>query len=247
MPRYFLIRLCCFFLGGGAALATNFDTANEQFKAADFTAAVSSYEKALSEAGPNAATYYNLGNAHLSLKQYGPAILAYERARLLNPRASDCRANLSLARKDAGVYEDSGRHAWVEAALTFMSLREWSLLLVGAAAVLGLLFFCNGLIRVRRTWLFSLSILSSLLILVAASVLWIRRGESLQGVIIASEARILLSPFEKAETLASPSPGRMVRIGQKKGDFYYVEVPGVSSGGWVASREVAPIIPANVQ
>jgi hypothetical protein len=243
MPRYFVTRFCCFLLGMGSAMAASFEKANEQFRAEDFTGAASTYEKVLTETGPNASTYYNLGNAYQSLKQYGPAILAYERARLLKPRDPDLRANLALARKDSGLHEESGRPAWVENVLTYLSRRECSWLLVGAACTLGLLMFLDGLVRLPKPWLLFVSLLSSLFILGAASLLWVRRGESQLGVIVAPEAHIRLSPFEKAESVASPSPGRMVRLGARNGDFYYVEVPGANLNGWVASRDVAPLIP----
>ena len=42
----------------------------------------------LAQEGPSAAAYYNLGNARQRLGNIGPAILAYERARLLTPAGS---------------------------------------------------------------------------------------------------------------------------------------------------------------
>ena len=93
--------------------------ANQRFKAGDFAGAAAAYEKILSAEGPRASVYYNLGNAYQNLKQYGPAILAYERARLLTPRDPDLLANLALARKAAAAFEETGRDPRLDAALEF--------------------------------------------------------------------------------------------------------------------------------
>ena len=94
MNKNLLLGLLCLFLGSSSAFATPFDQANGQFKAGDYAGAAAAYEQVLAADGPRAAVFYNLGNSYQQLKQYGPAILAYERARLLTPRDPDLLANL---------------------------------------------------------------------------------------------------------------------------------------------------------
>ncbi|MEK7243343.1 MAG: tetratricopeptide repeat protein [Thermodesulfobacteriota bacterium] len=47
---------------------------------------------------PEAVFFYNLGNSYFKTKKIGLAILAYERARLLEPRNSDILYNLNYAK-----------------------------------------------------------------------------------------------------------------------------------------------------
>lgn len=244
MHRKFLVSLLCFFLGANAVFATPFDDANQQFKAGDFAGAAAAYEKILAVEGPRAAVFYNLGNSYQSLKQYGPAILAYERARLLTPRDPDLLANLTLARKAATAFEENGRNPSLEAALVYLSRNEWSWLVAGAALFLGSLAVVSGAVklpkRMRVTTVVSASI-AGLVMVAGASVLYLRRGEGSRGIVLSENATVRLSPFENADALGTPGIGRTVHLGATHGDFHFAEVAGTNLKGWIATKDVSAI------
>jgi tetratricopeptide (TPR) repeat protein len=242
--------LCGLVLGCATARAEPtepFTAANQQFQSGDYAGAAASYEKILTDAGPRAAVFYNLGNSYQRLGKHGPAILSYERARLLNPRDPDLLANLARARKAAAAFEENVRQARVEAALNYLSPNEWSWLVAGSALVLGGLALLAGVAglpqRGLRQTVVATAVLACLAMALGASVLYLRRGEANRGIVLSDAATVRLSPFEKAESLGTPGPGRIVQMGGKQGDFYYIEVPGVNLRGWLASRDVAAIIP----
>lgn len=251
MKRFFIICLACLCGAAASALADGrgtFDRANAMFEAGDFAGAVAAYEKILVEHGPRASVYYNLGNSHLRMGDYGPAILAYERAKLLAPRDPDLRSNLALARKTAAAFEEGfGLHPRVAAALHFLSRNEWSWLVVGGAFLLGGLGLLGGAARVRRGWVTRVMYISAalaILVILAGSVaLYLRRDEAARGVILTADAVLRLSPFETAESVATPGPGRTVRLGEKSGDFRFIEIPGTTLQGWLADKDVAAVIP----
>lgn len=127
MNPHQLIRLFCLWLGTTilcAAANTTFERANQRFDHGDFAGAAAAYQQLLTEYGPRAAVFYNLGNCYQRLGQYGPAILAYERARLLTPRDPDLLANLALARKAATAFEEPGSHPRLDTALNYLSRNE---------------------------------------------------------------------------------------------------------------------------
>lgn len=246
MNRLFSICLMCLLLGTGSVFATAFDDANQRFKSGDFTGAAAAYEKILTAEGPRASVYYNLGNSYQSLKQYGPAILAYERARLLAPRDPDLIANLALARKAATVFEETGMNPKLEAVLDYPSRDEWSWLVGGSALFLGGLALAFGAVRLpgRFRGFAMVSAGTAVLAIIAGSTaLYLRRGESGRGIVLSENATVRLSPFEKAESLGTPGPGKSVRLGAKNGDFQYVEVPGANLHGWLAGKDVAAVVP----
>lgn len=251
MKRVFII--CLAWMCGVAAPAFaddrgEFDRANALFEAGDFTSAATAYEGILAESGPRASVYYNLGNSHLRMGNYGPAILAYERAKLLAPRDPDLRSNLALARKTAAAFEEeSGLHPRVAAALHFLSRNEWSWLVAGGAILLGGLGLVCGVARVRRGWMSRVMgvsiVLVSLVILAGSAALYLRRSEAARGVILTADAVLRLSPFKTAESVATPGPGRTVLLGEKIGDFRFIEIPGTKLEGWLADKDVAAVIP----
>lgn len=251
MKRLLIICLAWMCGGIGSAFADGrdeFDRANAIFEAGDFANAAAAYEEIIMNHGPRASVYYNLGNSHLRMEDYGRAILAYERARLLSPRDPDLRSNLALARKTAAAFEeDPALHPRLAAALHFLSRNEWSWLVAGGAILLGLLGLLGGVVRVRRGWMtrvISISAVIAVLLIVAGSVaLYLRRADAARGVIVSADAVLRLSPFETAESVATPPPGRTVMLGEKSGDFRFIEIPGTNLQGWLADKDVSPIIP----
>lgn len=241
MNQNSLSGLLCLLLATAAVSANDCNLANGQFKAGDFAGAAASYEKTLAAEGPRATVFYNLGNSYQQLKQYGPAILAYERARLLTPRDPDLLANLALARKAAAVAEEPGMHPRLDVALNYLSRDEWSWLVAGGALLLGGLAMVCGAVKLLRQWVAGSACLAGFCLIAGFTALYLRRGETGRGVVLSSDAAVRLSPFEKAELLGTPGSGRIVRLGLKSGDFQHIEVPGTSLSGWMAYKEVATI------
>ena len=76
---------------------------------------------------------------------------------------------------------------------------------------------------------------------IGSTALYLRRDEANLGIVLTENAAVHLSPFEKAESLGTPGPGRIVRMRGKSGGFHYIEVPGTNLRGWLSDKEVAAI------
>ena len=229
------------------ALADSFEQGNQQFKSGDFAAAVAAYEKSIATDGPSAAAYYNLGNSYQRLDKPGPAILAYERASLIKPRDPDLRANLTSTRKSNAAFEESQYDPRLDVALRHFSRNEWSWLFAGSALFLAALSIVTGVMGFPRKSFYQITVASAVLaclvITSAAGALYLTRHDSNRGVILAEDAAVRLSPFETAESLGTPAPGRIVQMGRKQGNFRYIEIPSTKLRGWVSQKQVASIIP----
>jgi tetratricopeptide (TPR) repeat protein len=240
MNSPFTIALLSLLLVATSGFAARLDEANGQFKAGNFAEAATAYEKILTTEGPRASVFYNLGNSYQAQKQHGLAILAYERAKLLTPRDPDLLANLSLARKAATAFEEPVFFPTLEVVIQYLSRDEWSWLVAGSALLLGALaVFCGW--RGTHKFAFIAAGVASLIIAAGTAVLWARRGESERGIILSESATVRLSPFEKAESLGTPGPGKTVRLGAKSGDFQYAEIRAANLRGWLAAKDVAAI------
>jgi hypothetical protein len=92
-----------FFLGLGMHSAVGqspvelFNKGNEDYRAGNFEAAATQYQKIINQGLVSASVYFNLGNAYYREGRIGPAILAYERAKRLEPDDPDVQHNLRLA------------------------------------------------------------------------------------------------------------------------------------------------------
>ena len=77
--------------------ALQFTKANQEYAAADFKAAIRDYEELVRAGQDSTNLFYNLGNAYFRDKDFGRAILNYERALALDSRHPEAQANLAGA------------------------------------------------------------------------------------------------------------------------------------------------------
>jgi tetratricopeptide (TPR) repeat protein len=245
--RVFLtILLAWTSLATGVFGSDAFREANHLFASGDFAKSAGIYQKIIDTNGASASLYYNLGNSEYRLGHLGPAILAYERARLLSPRDPDLIANLNLARKSAAVFDKGRFNPRIEAIIDWLSLDECSWLVVSAALWIGILSVIFGLVKVghkgmRRVGIGSI-ILAGFLVTASGTALVLRYDEGASGIVLTKEASVYLSPFDHAESIGTPGGGRIVQMGARKGGYIYVDVPGTDLHGWMDAKEVKRIV-----
>src|SRR5215467_955677 len=106
-----------------------FAKANEEFAQGHFKEAIAGYEALISAGQWNPNLFYDLGNAYFRTKDFGRAILNYERALALDRHHPEARANLEIARDEARALEI--RPTILERYLQFASINQYTI----AAAV----------------------------------------------------------------------------------------------------------------
>jgi tetratricopeptide (TPR) repeat protein len=132
--------------------------ANELVAAGHYAEAAQMYEQLIARGAQDAALYYNLGNATLSLGDAVRAVAAYEQAAALAPRDPDIRANRTLAQQQAStpanlpVTHEPARgpvnrpsasplDGLAEITSRWLTVDELALVALGAWFALGLLLF----------------------------------------------------------------------------------------------------------
>jgi tetratricopeptide (TPR) repeat protein len=229
-----------------ASDVVTFKKANQQFEAADYMAAAASFQALIDGQGASASRYCNLGNCYYRLGQFGPSILAYERAKLLAPRDTEILTNLKLVSKVASITEPVRKYPQLARVTDFLSRNECSWCIVLAGFYLASLALVFGIWKIDppglRRVIYGTALLAIFAILFVASVLAIRRDEANRGVVLMKDANVLLSPFAKAEIVTSLHAGQPVQLKQAAGDFIYVQASPAGSGGWLQQSEVARIL-----
>jgi tetratricopeptide (TPR) repeat protein len=200
--------------------------------------AAAQYEKILAQQQASSSVLFNLGNCYYESSNYGKAILAYERALLINPRADDVQKNLSLTRKAAFPNEAID---FPTGPLHTLSRSEWAVCIVACALVIGMSSIGASFFPRMRKSLIIVAVCSLVPVVIASVALQQRRGESQRGIVTASNSKLLLSPFVTAEEVAPCAPGTLVIIEQCKKDFTYVRLASGSSAGWMPSKNVEQI------
>ncbi len=238
--------LCALLLLSGLARAVTLQEANALYKSGEYAKSAAACEDLIRTGGNTASRLYTLGNARFQLKEYGPAILAFERAALLAPRDADIQANLKMTRKAAAALEEPVPLSWWETPLHAFSLREWSLVAIGSAFLPALAALAWGLGGFSRAWIkrsaLTLLVVGILTGAVAGSALWYRKEEKTLGIITAGVPVLHVSPFPGAAPVGTPPAGQRVFMGERVPGWVYVTLPNSSTRGWLPDEEVSLIM-----
>jgi len=94
----FFLPFMILFQGYSQDIDSLYAKGNQLYSDGNFEEAVQIWEELTESDYESAAIYYNLGNAYFKSNKIAPAILNYERAKILAPHNKDINYNLELAR-----------------------------------------------------------------------------------------------------------------------------------------------------
>ncbi len=215
---------------------TDFAKANENYAADHFQEAVNGYEKLVRAGEWSANLFYDLGNAYFRVKDFGRAILNYERALTLDRHHPEAETNLRIVRDEARALEM--QLSWPERYFKLVSLNQYC---IAAAIAFWLGIFCIfGLIfrRRRSAGMITLSILSlSILFLAIFAIYKLDHGNNGRALAIVTgngvEARFATA--DNVNSVLALPPGSQIKILSTRGDWIYAALPN-SLRGWLPAK-----------
>jgi hypothetical protein len=184
---------------------------------------------------------HNLGNAEWKVSRPGYAVLAWERARSLDPFNRNTVANLRFARTQAQLVVPE--RSWFEQYSEWLPAPVW----LWAAAVglwggVALLCLPRLLGTVRADWHQAVAALLLAVFLLATPALAGLHTRSRLGVIVEDEVPLRLTPTREGESLVKVMAGEVARVEDAREDYMYVRAEG-DRAGWVHQREFIKIWP----
>jgi tetratricopeptide (TPR) repeat protein len=222
-------------LAGIALLAAaqtwaDFDQANAAFAEKRYADAARGYEAVIRQQGYSAPVLFNLGNAYSFDGKLGRAILNYERAQLLAPRADDIADNLNVTRRKAGI--SAVPEHWLTAD-TLSCLGSLAAIL----AVAGLLF---RQVTGRGGWAWVIA--NGAVLLAVMVALLLRYPERDRAIVVAKSVPVYIAPVTVTQPLFTLTEGQPVSIRKINGDFLLVDA-GNDQRGWVTPATVERVTP----
>ncbi len=245
VTRRVLMAVACLILGM-ASLAfgqtdSEFGKANQEFAQGHFKEAIAGYESLVRAGQWNANLFYDLGNAYFRTRDFGRAILNYERALALDNHHPEATANLQIARDEARALELPPKK--VERYLQFASINQYA---IAAAIALWLGIFgivAMTLARRRSAALLSLSIF---LLLVCGTAVWaiytLDSGSEGRGLAIVTgdDVQARLATADTANSVLALPPGSEIKILSTRGDWMYAALPN-DLRGWIQTKNAEPV------
>ncbi len=216
-----------------------FEQGNEAYSRGDFSAATEFYNQLTETSGYSTGVLSNLGNSYAQSGRIGKAILNYERALRLAPSDSDIQGNLTLIKKESGLFPRE--YSWSERFFQLLDLNQWTmsafsvLVLLSIFQLLSLKFHFSTLMRRLVTaGCFFLLILS-------VTAAFYRHQQWHPSVVTKSDSRLLISPFNAAASTSSIQQGRLVYPQETHGKFSYVR-DETGRKGWIDSSAIEAVI-----
>ena len=240
-----LAILLCFVFGIAASAFAQTDAefakANQEFAQGHFKEAIVGYQALVHQGQWNANLFYDLGNAYFRTRDFGRAILNYERALALDNHHPEATANLQIARDEARALEL--RPTKLERYLQFASINQYS---IAAAIALWLGIF--GIVmtifaRRRSAALMSLSILC---LLVCGMAIWaihtLDNGSAGGGlaIVTGNDVQARLATADTANSILALPAGSEIKILSTRGDWMYAVLPN-DLRGWIQTKNAEQV------
>jgi hypothetical protein len=189
------------------------------------------------EASVSAPELFNQANAAQRADRLGPAILGYERARLLLPSESSIEQNLRVAREKAGVNAPT-IPVWQRPA-QWLGFDEWALLGSCSLVVGCALFFGKRYVPRRAVSWIGASCAAT--VFLAATAIGLRWKELDRAVVQRAQAKAHIAPAADAQSTFELKAGEIVTAQREYGDFLLVRTLDQRSG-WVSKSDVERVI-----
>jgi len=242
--RTYLIALL--FCAGSAASAiaqpnAEFAKANQEYAQGNFKEAIAGYEALVHADQWNANLFYDLGNAYFRTRDFGRAILNYERALALDNHHPEATANLQIARDESRALELQSTR--LERYLQFASIDQYS-----AAAAIAFWLGMFGIValifaRRRSAALMSLSVLC---LLVCAMAVWAihtldnsSKGRAL-AIVTGNDVQARLATADTANSVLALPAGSEIKILSTRGDWMYAALPN-DLRGWIQTKNAEQV------
>jgi tetratricopeptide (TPR) repeat protein len=242
--RIYLIALL-FCVGSAASVIAQsnaeFAKASQEYAQGHFKEAIAGYE-ALVRAGQwNANLFYDLGNAYFRTRDFGRAILNYERALALDQHHPEATANLQIARDESRALELQPTR--LERYLQFASINQYSIT-AAVAFWLGIFGIVALIFALRRSaTLISLSILCLLVCAMAVSAIHKldngNKGRTL-AIVTGNDVQARLATADTANSVLALPAGSEIKILSTRGDWMYAALPN-DLRGWIQTKNAEQV------
>ena len=236
-----LSAILCLLVSASAFAQAEFAKANQDFAQGNFKEAITGYEALVRTGQWNANLFYDLGNAYFRTRDFGRAILNYERALALDNHHPEATANLQIARDEARALEL--QPIKLERYLQFTSINQYT---IAAAVALWLGIF--GIVaaifaRRRSAALISLSILC---LLVCGAAVWaihaLDTGSEGRGlaIVTGNDVQARLATADTANSVLALPAGSEIKILSTRGDWMYAALPN-NLRGWIQTKNAEQV------
>ena len=201
-----------------------------------YDTAINQYSKILEGGRVSGPLYYNLGNSYYKKREFGYAILNYERAKQYIPRDSDLNYNKSYAQSRIDQYGDNEALNFIDRAeksfIQFYTIDEMVIIIVGFVILIGIITLIAFNARLPQSLSNGLIVLFLIGFLLYAAGLFAKVRHDWNFAIIMIRSDSYFEPRSDSTAHFKLSEGMKVRI--LKSELNWVKIKRMDGKiGWV--------------
>lgn len=218
-----------------------FDEANKLYQQEKYQESIYNYLEIIKNGYESWQLYYNLGNAYYKTRQFGRAILNYERALKQNPKNEDILFNLQIANLAVvdkiitppqffiSKWLSELKSLWGIQTLTFMAI---GLYLLTTLLIVAKIFTRKS----HQQWLLTVLLVPILILFLAITtilVVRINENNTLQhAIVLVDKVDVLSSPEQQGTELFSLHEGVKFNVEELRGEWAKIRLAD-GKVGWV--------------
>jgi tetratricopeptide (TPR) repeat protein len=239
------IYLILFFVFNFECAKAQYETAIKLYDQKKYNEAWYEWKKLLDAGAKGESVYYNTANTYYQMHQYPEAILYFNKALKWNPNCNDCKKNLKLAQKAAGVESfelpEFFISNWYKSILLLLQPLVWiSIGIILVSIFIWLLFFKNELNLRKQT---PLIFYSFIILILTCFVLGFHREQIRQKsdqLILMESSGLYFSPDTLSESKQQLLPGQQLILKDQIRGWFKVQTPEFDLG-WIELNKVKKI------
>jgi hypothetical protein len=218
--------------------ASVFAQGNSFYRSGDYSNAVESFSNS-SHIRPSVGALVNLGCAQWQQSQTGSALLAWEKALLLEPWNQAARNDLLFARKAAQV--ESPDLAWHEVVSSWLPMNGWIWVSVSSFWLLVAMIVCSELFHWRKGgWQNAFAAIGLTVLMLSLPAQWGIHTRARLGFVTHKDAPLLLTPTTEGQLMARLPSGEPARFERWRNGFVLVRTS--RARGWLKSDHFALVV-----
>lgn len=218
-----------------------FEQANKLYQQEQYSLAIEKYLEIRNSGMESWELYYNLGNSYYKTRQFGRAILNYERALQLNPKNEDIRFNLDLANLTVvdkiivppqfitTKFWNRVKQLWGMKTLTWLAIGFYFLL-----ATLLIIKIISRSPAIQR--MLNIILIPIIVLFLSIATIFIIRAQenktSRYAIVLTDKIDVLSSPGMQATELFSLHEGLKVKVEEIRDDWAKIRLAD-GKVGWV--------------
>ena len=218
-----------------------FDEANQLYQQESFQQAIEKYLEIINAGYESWQLYYNLGNAYYKTRQFGRAILNYERAQKLNPKNEDIQFNLQIANMtvvDKIVAPPQFFVSkWLSRLKNLWGIQTLTFLMIGGYLLMAVLIIIKIFTRRSRPHrLLNVLLTPIIILLVIFTIIFVVRihehNSIHYAIVLVDKVDVLSSPDVQGTELFSLHQGVKFRVAELRGKWAKIRLTD-GKVGWV--------------